>query len=296
MSDAQLIQAFLRFCQFNEGLSSNSIQAYRRDLSLFATWLASQNLTLLQVTLADLDPYLASLFDQGHKNSSIARKISSLKRFYHYCLMQDYVSASPTEFLSAPKVAQKIPQVLSESQVEALLQTPDLTTPLGLRDKAVLELMYATGLRVSEVVNLSVEQIHFAVGVVQVMGKGNKERLVPLGQWALEAIEAYLNRARPLLLKQATSSVLFISQHSRRMTRQTLWHRIKRWAMIAGLPETLSPHGLRHAFATHLVNHGADLRSVQLLLGHEDLSTTQIYTHVAQARLQKLHQAHHPRG
>jgi integrase/recombinase XerD len=288
------VSTFLQTLQFNDGLSQNTLQAYRRDLKNYQAWLRSDD--LLSVSPQRLNDYFYQLHEQGKSAKSIARATSTLKRFYQYLIEQKLITTDPSALLKSPKLIKKIPHVLSEHQIENLLDAPDITTSLGMRDKAILELMYASGLRVSELVTLPFEQINLSAGLVQVTGKGNKERIVPIGEMAQEAIEAYVRSARPQLVKNKWVETLFVSRLGRPMTRQTLWHRIKNLALDADIRVDLSPHGLRHAFATHLLNHGADLRTVQLLLGHEDLSTTQIYTHVAKERLQKVHQQHHPRG
>jgi len=288
------IRAFIDYCRFNEGLSDNTLAAYERDLK------AVQKVLPVDLSQASTEQIESFLLEKhlGQTNArSIARSLSSLKRFYRYWCLQNPSAEDPVALLKAPALIQSIPTVISEAQVDALLRAPDLQTPLGCRDKAILELMYASGLRVSEVVSLPFEQLNLSAGLVQVTGKGNKERIVPLGEMAIEALENYLKTARPALVPVGKwIDSLFVSRIGRTMTRQTLWHRIKKLAMIAGIDVNLSPHSLRHAFATHLINHGADLRTVQLLLGHADLSTTQIYTHVAQARMQKIHQQRHPRG
>lgn len=291
-------QQFIQFLQFNEGLSDNTLQAYQRDLQHFYSWCQGQIpiRDFLNLAPSHLQQYLVDLNEAGQKDRSVARHLSTLKRFYQFLYLNEWITTNPTELLKSGKLAQKIPSVISEAQIEALLNAPNLLEPLGLRDKAILELMYATGLRVSEVVALTFEQLSLTVGLVQIVGKGNKERIVPLGELAIEAIQHYLRDARPLLVGNKLCPTLFVSRIGRTMTRQTLWHRIKILANTADIQQNLSPHGLRHAFATHLINHGADLRTVQLMLGHSDLSTTQIYTHVAKARLQKVHQQHHPRG
>lgn len=291
------LEPFLQDLQFVEGLSKNTIAAYRQDLKLLNQWMQQrnhQNLWLLDKT--QLEEFLWQMLQAGRKPKSIARLISSLKRFYLWALEKELTQMDPTAALKSPKLPAKLPSVLSEAQVENLLKAPDMTTALGVRDRAILELMYASGLRVSEVVELPFEQVNLSAGMVMVTGKGSKERLVPMGEVAIEAIETYLIRSRPELVKHRYVETLFVSRIGRPMTRQTLWHRIKNLAALAGIEMEISPHSMRHAFATHLINHGADLRSVQMLLGHSDLSTTQIYTHVAKARLQKIHQQHHPRG
>lgn len=288
---------FLQDLAFVEGLSPNTISAYRQDLKLLAKWMERQDISnAFTVNTQQLEDFLWELTKAGRKPKSIARLISSLKRFYLWAIEQQHTDLDPAGVLKSPKLDAKLPVVLTEEQVERLLNAPDLTTALGIRDRAILELMYASGLRVSEVVNLPFEQINLSVGMVQVVGKGSKERVVPIGEQAIEAVEQYLTASRPILVGNKMVSTLFVSRLARPMTRQTLWHRVKNLAASVDIQGDLSPHGLRHAFATHLLNHGADLRSVQLLLGHSDLSTTQIYTHVAKARLQSIHQQHHPRG
>jgi integrase/recombinase XerD len=289
------ITNFIQFLRLNEGLSDNTLQAYQRDLKKF--WAYVEPTALTQIERDRVEDFLYQWHENQGSARSIARCLSTLKRFYQFMVSNQRMAIDPAGAVKAPKLMKKIPRVISEQQVEALLNAPDETTPLGQRDRAILELMYASGLRVSEVVDLPYEQINLSAGLVQVTGKGKKERIVPIGQLAIEAVADYLKSARPALLKDNRwVPTLFVSRLGRPMTRQTLWHRIKNLAFEAGIQGDLSPHGLRHAFATHLINHGADLRTVQLLLGHSDLSTTQIYTHVAKARMQKIHQTHHPRG
>lgn len=288
---------FLEHLLLSEGLSANTQAAYRTDLTQFARWLGDlESANWQQVSRDDLQSYIRYLQEAGRQDRSIARMVSSLKRLYGFAVDQAWLSINPCDLLKTPNVSAAIPSVLSESQISDLLDAPDTGTDLGLRDRAILELMYASGLRVSEVVNLPLSQLNLSAGLVMVTGKGNKERIVPLGEYASEWLERYLKIARPGLVGEKWVETLFVSRLGRTMTRQTLWHRIHNLAQIAGIAGKLSPHGLRHAFATHLINHGADLRSVQLLLGHSDLSTTQIYTHVAKERLKSLHQQHHPRG
>ncbi len=291
------IQSFLRFLVLSEGLSQNTIAAYKQDLHHFYIWLSEQSVTQFSdVTRTHIEDFLFFLQQSGRKERSNVRLLSALKRFYQWGGVNNFFNQDPTVLLKATKVPKSIPSVISEKQVEDLLNAPDVMSSLGLRDRAILEMMYACGLRVSEVVELPFEQVNLSAGLVQVMGKGSKERIIPLGEVAIEWIERYLKESRPILVKGRWISTLFISRIGRPMTRQTLWHRVKNLAFDAGIQGKLSPHTLRHAFATHLINHGADLRTVQLLLGHSDLSTTQIYTHVAKERLHQLHQQHHPRG
>lgn len=288
---------FLNYLVISEGLSVNTVSAYKKDLQIYLEWVDKTLCTAIsEVSRDQVQDFILSLQAIGRSDKSNARLLSTLKRFYQWAIINQGFESDPTALLKSPKVAKSIPSVLSENQVELLLSSADVTTPLGLRDRAILELMYATGLRVSEVVSLPFEQLNLSAGLVQVIGKGSKERIVPLGEVAIEWLERYIKEARPILVKQKYIESLFISRIGRTMTRQTLWHRVKNLAFDVGIQAKLSPHTLRHAFATHLINHGADLRTVQLLLGHSDLSTTQIYTHVAKERLHKLHQQHHPRG
>lgn len=293
-----ICEEFLNQLAFVEGLSANTLAAYRKDLQLYLAWWDSQsfNSSIQQAGKLHIEDFLLSMQDQGRKAKSNARLLSTLKRFYQWLALNERIASDPTALLKAVKIPREIPSVISEKQVDELLNAPDVMTPLGLRDRAILELMYASGLRVSEVVELPFEQVNLSAGLVQVTGKGSKERIVPMGEVAIEWIGRYLRDARPQLVGQKWVPTLFVSRIGRPMTRQTLWHRVHQLAFTAGIYGKLSPHGLRHAFATHLLNHGADLRTVQLLLGHSDLSTTQIYTHVAKERLHRIHQQHHPRG
>lgn len=290
-----VIARYLDAQWMEKGLSENSLAAYRRDLEACDRWCRGRGISLIQLQRADLQEYLASLHGEGRSPRSAARALSCLRGFYRYLLRSGDVSEDPTLDLDSPRLGRPLPKSLSEAQVEALLAAPDLEDVLGFRDRCMLELLYACGLRVSELVGLTLPQLSLNQGVVRVSGKGGKERLVPVGDEALHWLQRYLAGPRHDLL-QVPSEVLFPSRLGRGMTRQTFWHRIRKHAQAAGITSPLSPHVLRHAFATHLVNHGADLRVVQLLLGHSDLSTTQIYTHVARQRLQNLHAQHHPRG
>ncbi len=296
-SSTNIIDAFCDALWLEDGLSRNTLDSYRRDLQQFSGWLQGHGgHDLLAVDQALIQEYLAHKFRAQARASSAARLLSSLKRFYRHALRQNAISADPTLRIDTPKLPRALPKTLTEADVEALLAAPVLDQPLGLRDRAMLEVLYASGLRVSELVTLTVPQVSRDMGVVRVLGKGSKERLVPLGEEALAWIGRYLREARPLLLKGRASDALFVTARAAAMTRQSFWHLLKRYAMQAGLSKPISPHTLRHAFATHLLNHGADLRVVQLLLGHADISTTQIYTHVAQERMKQLHAKHHPRG
>lgn len=292
----QLIRSFIDAVWLEDGLSKNTQQSYQRDLSLFSCWVEDLGGQLSLVDVELIQRYLAHLQEQMSSSASSARFVSAARRFFRYLLREEIIASDPMLLISLPKQGRKLPKTLTEKDVEDILQAPDETTILGLRDKAMLELLYATGLRVSELVGLRLGQLNPQLGVVRVTGKGDKERLVPVGEEALGWIQQYLRQARQELLSDLTEEVLFPSKRGQEMTRQTFWYRVKRYAVEAGIDKPLSPHVLRHAFATHLVNHGADLRVVQMLLGHSDLSTTQIYTHVAQQRLQWLHKEHHPRG
>ncbi|KFX02276.1 MULTISPECIES: site-specific tyrosine recombinase XerD [Pectobacterium] len=295
--DQALIEQFLDALWLERNLAENTLASYRLDLRTLAEWLAHHENGLLQVQSLDLQAFLADRVEGGYKATSSARLLSAMRRFFQYLYREKLRSDDPSAVLSSPKLPQRLPKDLSEAQVDALLNAPSIEQPLELRDKAMLEVLYATGLRVSELVSLTMSDVSLRQGVVRVLGKGNKERLVPLGEEAVYWIEYYLEHGRPWLLNGQTLDVLFPSSRARQMTRQTFWHRIKHYAVLASIDsEKLSPHVLRHAFATHLLNHGADLRVVQMLLGHSDLSTTQIYTHVATERLKQLHQQHHPRA
>jgi integrase/recombinase XerD len=292
-----LIDEFCDTLWLEDGLARNTLESYRRDLSKFARWLAGRGQeSLLTATRADLLAFLAHRVRQHARASTASRELSSLKRFYRFVLRQGRIKADPTLNIDAPRLPRALPKSLTESDVEKLLAAPCIDEPLGLRDRTMLETLYASGLRVSELVTLRVSQVSLDMGVVRIVGKGSKERLVPLGEEALSWIRRYLREARPRLLNGRASDDLFVTARGEGMTRQAFWHLIKRYAVAADLGKPLSPHTLRHAFATHLLNHGADLRVVQLLLGHSDISTTQIYTHVARERLKQLHARHHPRG
>ncbi len=298
MNNTDLLDEFCDSLWLEDGLSRNTLESYRRDLRKFAAWLEKQRAaSILATTHADIQGFLAYLVtEQKAKATSTSRAISSLKRLFRYLLRQNKVSTDPTLQIATPKLPRSLPKTLTEQDVELLLQAPDVDTPLGMRDRTMLEVLYATGLRVSELIGLSVAQVSLDMGVVRVMGKGSKERLVPLGEEALDWLRRYLQEARVVLLAGKLSDAMFVTQRGTAMTRQMFWYLIKRHAKHGGLHKSLSPHTLRHAFATHLLNHGADLRVVQLLLGHADISTTQIYTHVARERLKALHAMHHPRG
>nr|WP_267134788.1 site-specific tyrosine recombinase XerD [Vibrio sp. A1-b2] len=288
---------FLDTLWLERGLSENTVVSYRNDLTKLLGWMNKNNYRLNYISLSGLQEYQTWLIDQDYKQTSRARMLSAIRRLFQYLHREKIRSDDPTALMVSPKLPKRLPKDLTEEQVEALLNAQDLNDPVELRDKAMLELLYATGLRVTELVSLTTENISLRQGVVRVIGKGGKERLVPMGENAIEWIETFFHQGRSELLGQQTSDVVFPSKRSQQMTRQTFWHRIKHYAVIAGIDvEKLSPHVLRHAFATHLLNHGADLRVVQMLLGHSDLSTTQIYTHVATERLKQIHSEHHPRA
>ena len=292
-------EAIDEFCDslwLEDGLSKNTLEAYRRDMTLYAHWLHQEHARSLYETRAeDLNAYFAARHAQS-KPSSSNRRLAVLKRFFQLALRQNHIAADPCLKLRSARQPQRFPKTLSEGQVEALLAAPDVSTPLGLRDRAMIELMYASGLRVSELVSLKGIEVGMNEGVLRVTGKGNKTRLLPFGEEALAWMTRYLEQGRAQILQGQVDDALFVTARGGPMTRQMFWTLVKKYALQAGITVRLSPHTLRHAFATHLLNHGADLRVVQLLLGHADISTTQIYTHVARERLKQLHAAHHPRG
>ena len=294
--DHPLIDRFLDALWLEKGLSDNTRDSYRSDLALFHGWLQERNVDLISAGREVILDHLAWRVENAYKPRSTARFLSGARGFYRYLLREKLISVDPTLQIDMPQLGKPLPKSLSEADVEALLAAPDLSEPIGERDRAMLEVLYACGLRVTELISLTLEQVNLRQGVLRVMGKGSKERLVPMGEESIVWVERYLRGARDELLGGKPSDVLFPSTRGDQMTRQTFWHRIKHQATVAGIGKSLSPHTLRHAFATHLLNHGADLRVVQMLLGHSDLSTTQIYTHVARARLQEMHARHHPRG
>ena len=297
VENRELIDAYLDSIWIEKGLSRNTLESYGRDLEALSCWLQARNLILLGADRADLLAFLAHRMTLGLNARSTARALSSARSFYRFLLRENKISIDPTLQIDNPKVGRKLPDVLSEQEVDRLLEAPDIDTPLGLRDRTMLEFLYAAGLRVSELVNLRMTEINLRQGVLRVIGKGSKERLVPIGEEALLWLDRFINESRPSLLKgNGAADVVFPSNRGDFMTRQAFWYRIKAYARVAAIRTSLSPHTLRHAFATHLLNHGADLRVVQLLLGHSDLTTTQIYTHVAKHRLKSLHVEHHPRG
>jgi integrase/recombinase XerD len=291
-----LVERFLESLWMEKGLSPHTIAAYRSDLAQYQNWLQERGVELHGSGREAILDHLAWRLNAGYQARSTARFLSGLRGFYRFLLREGLIEQDPTLQVELPQLGRPLPKSLSEADVEALLAAPDIGEPIGLRDRAMLEVLYACGLRVTELISLTLEQVNLRQGVLRVFGKGSKERLVPLGEEAMVWVARYVRDSRPLLLDGKPSDVLFPSLRGEQMTRQTFWYRIKHQARVAGISKSLSPHTLRHAFATHLLNHGANLRVVQMLLGHSDLSTTQIYTHVARARLQALHAAHHPRG
>ena len=295
-----MIDSFLDMLWLEHGLTQNTLVSYRHDLQIFQAWLAEKGIKdFSTVTETDILSYLAFRMGNGLKASSSSRALSCLRRFFRYLLREGVITLDPTANVDNPKLPRLLPGSLSEGEVERLLAAPAIGEVIGLRDKAMLEVMYGSGLRVSELVDLRFSQFNVQQGLIRLFGKGNKERLVPVGEYTLDWLERYLNEARPELISRGSAEVndvIFPSLRGQKMTRQTFWHRIKKYALEAGIHKSLSPHTLRHAFATHLLNNGADLRVVQLLLGHGNLSTTQIYTHLAKQRLYDLHQKWHPRA
>jgi len=309
LSEQQTIENFIDHLWMENGLSENTLSAYRNDLAGFSLWLEQSGNTLKVASASVIQDFLAYNYGVQQKRRSVARLLSSLRRFYLYLFRENQISEDPTHLLESPKGEQTLPLSLNEQQIEDLLSAPDIDDDLGLRDRAMLEILYATGLRVSELIGLQTSQVSMQQGVIRVIGKGNKERLVPVGEIALDWLVQYYQQSRPQLLRAGSKSArlkspgssqcseIFVTRRGAAMTRQAFWYMIKRYALLAGIAtDQLSPHTLRHAFATHLLNHGADLRVVQMLLGHSDISTTQIYTHVADQRLRDMYQNHHPRA
>jgi integrase/recombinase XerD len=291
-----VISRFLDAVWMERGLSSNTLAAYRADLVALSRWLALRHTELSHTARSDLLAFIAARVEAGARPRSTARQLSSFRRFFRFLVREGLVREDPTAQIAMPRIGRSLPKSMSEPEVESLLAAPTVTDPLGHRDRAMLEVLYATGLRVSELVSLKVTQVNVQQGVVRVLGKGNRERLIPLGEEAVSWLQAFMAGPRGEILLDRNTDSLFPTRRGDRMTRQAFWHIIKRYARKAGVDRALSPHTLRHAFATHLLNHGADLRVVQMLLGHSDLSTTQIYTHVARERMKDLHSQHHPRG
>ena len=291
-----LIDGFIDHLWLEDGLSKNTLNSYRFDLYNFIDWLnQNKTLDLESVTRSDIQQYLSFKFPFS-KARSISRLLSTLRRFYRFLYREKKITSDPTLQIQKPKIPKSLPKSLSEDEVESLLNAPDVNIDIGLRDKAMIELLYACGLRVTELVNIQLTELNLVDGIIRVTGKGDKTRLVPMGEEAMDHIQRYLSLARENILKNKKSKYLFVTHHGQSMTRQTFWHSLKKYSIIANIKQSISPHVLRHAFATHLINHGADLRVVQMLLGHSDISTTQIYTHVARERLKAIHRSHHPRG
>jgi integrase/recombinase XerD len=297
-ANARVLDRFADGLWLNDGLARNTLESYRSDIAQFAQWLAAANgKPVVDADPADLQRHLAwQVETRRAKPRTTSRLVSSLKRFFRFAVREGLRADDPSADLDSPKLPRSLPKSLSEEEVESLLAAPDVSAPQGLRDRAMLETLYAAGLRVSELIGLKTVQVNVETGVIRVMGKGSKERLTPLGEEAIAWIERYRREARGQLLGARKSDALFVTARGTTMTRQAFWALVKRHAAVAGVRHPISPHTLRHAFATHLINHGADLRVVQLLLGHADISTTQIYTHVARERLKALHRKHHPRG
>jgi len=294
MTSKQLIDLFIDALWVENGLSQNTLSAYASDLRIFNKSLAKDS--LVHVSNSDISFFLDQRYQQGISARSSARILSSLRRFYSYLLREKHINTDPTALIDTPRIGRPLPSSLSEHDVELLLNAPEPTSLLGARDKAMLEMLYASGLRVTELVSLTTSQVNLRMGVLRITGKGNKERLTPIGEQAMDSLEEYMQYSRKALLSERPCNAVFVTNRAAGMTRQAFWHIIKRYAKKAGINKELSPHTLRHAFATHLLNHGADLRVVQLLLGHSDLSTTQIYTHIAKERLKEMHAKYHPRS
>jgi integrase/recombinase XerD len=293
---AKIIDQFIDHLWLEDGLSKNTLNSYRFYLSIFVSWLAeTKKIELLDVSELEIQEFLAFKFPTS-KSRSISRLLATLRRFFRFLLRENKIKEDPTLKIQTPKIPKSLPKSLSEDEVEGLLKAPDIKTAVGMRDRSMLELLYACGLRVSELVGIQLTEVILNDGVIRVTGKGSKTRLVPMGEEAVDWIKKYLAESRQNILNKQTSKFLFVTNRGGEMTRQAFWYLIKKYALMANINKPMSPHILRHAFATHLINHGADLRVVQMLLGHSDISTTQIYTHVARERLKKLHQEHHPRG
>ena len=296
-SDRLVLDAFIDNIWIEKGLSKNTLESYRSDLEQFSNWLKTKDLNFSKTAKKDILSYLSFLFKSGLGSKTVARKLSSFKSFFRYLVFKSIIQIDPSNDIETPKLLKSIPKSISEKEIEKLLDAPDEKTDIGLRDKTMIETLYSCGLRISELTNLELLNLNLRQGVIRVIGKGQKERLVPMGDQLISLLENYLVSSRKNLLKKKNSDFLFLSSRGQKMTRQSFWHRIKYYCINCGFePEKISPHVLRHAFATHLLNNGADLRVVQLLLGHSDLNTTQIYTEVARQRLKRLHTEHHPRG
>ena len=294
--NSALIEQFLDSIWLESGLSQNTLNAYRMDLEQYGNWLATKKSSLSNGQREHLLTYLAFRMESGTQSRTVARFLSTMKRYYQFAISQKWIEESPCKDVSMPKVTTHLPKVISEEEVEHLLLAADVKSTYGLRDRAMLETIYATGLRVSELVNLTLSEVNLQAGIVRVTGKGNKQRLVPMGAQAIDWIDQYLKVSRPKLVKKTITDAVFLSSRGDAMSRQAFWQLIKKYIAVIGMEKQISPHTLRHAFATHLLKNGADLRTTQMLLGHADLSTTQIYTHIANERLKSIHAKHHPRG
>ena len=298
LSNNEIIDGFCDAIWLEDGLAKNTLVSYRADLIIFERWLKAngREKSLLEVTRQDILAYLADAFSQSKKPRTSARLLSTLKRLYQFLLREGSVKEDPTLKIRSPKIPKNIPQSLIEIDVDKILEAPNADSPMGIRDRAMLEVLYGSGLRVSELVSIRMNQINLSEGVIRVVGKGSKERVIPIGEPARDWVGKYLDISRPVILGRGISDTLFVTNRHQGMSRQAFWNLIRKYVFVAGIKKKVSPHTLRHAFATHLLNHGADLRVVQLLLGHANVSTTQIYTHVAKERLKSLHEKHHPRG
>ena len=298
LSNNEIIDGFCDAIWLEDGLAKNTLASYRADLIIFERWLEAngREKSLLEVTRQDILAYLADAFSQSKKPRTSARLLSTLKRLYQFLLREGSVKEDPTLKIRSPKIPKNIPQSLIEIDVDKILEAPNTDSPMGIRDRAMLEVLYGSGLRVSELVSIRMNQINLSEGVIRVVGKGSKERVIPIGEPARDWVGKYLEISRPVILGRGISDTLFVTNRHQGMSRQAFWNLIRKYVFVAGVKKKVSPHTLRHAFATHLLNHGADLRVVQLLLGHANVSTTQIYTHVAKERLKSLHEKHHPRG
>ena len=290
------VRTFLSYLRVEKGLSDNTIQSYRRDMLKFVGFLDKQNLVTAKIQRQDVVDFLAMLYKRRLDSRSVARHLVTIRHFFRFALLEGFVKEDPAATIESPKFRQSLPYFLSVEEVERLLKQPDISSPIGLRDKAIIELMYSTGIRVSELAGIRVGDLQLDAGCLRCIGKGNKERLVPVGKKALAVVEAYLKKSRPELLRDNASAHLFLNQRGRAMDRITIWKMMGRYGRKAALRKPLKPHTLRHSFATHLLDRGADLRSVQMMLGHSDISTTQIYTHVVEERLKQVYKAHHPRA
>lgn len=290
------IDKFIEQAWFEKGLAQNTLSAYQKDLYKFASWLENKSINYKTTSHSTVLEYMGDLLKLGINARSSARALSCLRGFFRFLLDQGIIDKDPTHDIQNPKIGRPLPKTLSEAEVEALLKAPDIASPIGLRDKAMLELMYASGLRISELIQIEHHHLNLSQGILKVMGKGGKERILPIGEEAISWVKRYLDETSATSTSHIINTFLFTSQKGGAMTRQAFWYRVKYYTELAGITKPLSPHVIRHAFATHLLNHGADLRVVQMLLGHSDLSATQIYTHVAKERLKELHHQHHPRG